>query len=72
MTPDQRARNSAQKWLKTSIREMARIADSLEADLKIAGYDEGGSLERAIADLRKQAKRCAHHGLGTAIQPGLL
>lgn len=68
MTPDQRARNSAQKWLKISIQEMMRIAANIERDM--AGY-EGDSVERAqntIVDLRQSAKRCSHHGLGVSVQ----
>lgn len=54
--------------MKTACQEMLRIADALESDLKTAGYDEGGTMQRTIADLRQQAKRCAHHGLGISVQ----
>lgn len=68
MTPEQRAKNSAEKWLKIACREMVRVSDALQVDLDTAGFDEGNTMRRTITDLRAQAKRCAHHGLGMTVQ----
>lgn len=70
MTPDQRARNSAQKWLKISCQEMLRISKDLVLAMKQSD-EEGPSpaaVDRIIEDLRKQAERCSHHGLGISVQ----
>jgi tellurite resistance protein len=68
ITPDERARASAQRWLKTSIRETLRIAKNLEE--KMSSFDEDSQIEaqKIITDLRQQAKRCSHHGLGISVQ----
>jgi hypothetical protein len=68
MTPAPRARNSAQKWLKISAQEMIRIAKNLELTLGAFGEKAAPIAQKIITDLRQQAKRCAHHGLGIGVQ----
>jgi hypothetical protein len=68
MTPSQRQTNNALRWLKTSIRETLRIAKNLEE--KMSAFDDDAQIEaqKIITDLRQQAKRCSHHGLGISVQ----
>jgi len=68
MTPSQRAKASAERWLKTAVKEMIRIASDMEKFKPKNEEDEFNAYQKRIVDLRQQAKRCAHHGLGVTVQ----
>jgi hypothetical protein len=68
MTPEARRVASANRWLKIAAREMLRIASDMEKFRGKDEEDEFNAYQKRIVDLRQQAKRCAHHGLGMTVQ----